>query len=74
MLVQRAYVPERIADGLDRSVWPFSVPCLAELLDEGLAFTRPITLLFGENGSGKSTLVEAFAEAFGLDAQGGRAG
>jgi predicted ATPase len=74
MLVERAYVPERIADGLDRSVWPFSVPCVAELLDEGLAFTRPVTLLVGENGSGKSTLVEAFAEAFGLDAQGGRAG
>src|SRR5690606_23940511 len=28
----------------------------------------------GENGSGKSTLVEAIAEAFGLDARGGRAG
>jgi predicted ATPase len=33
-----------------------------------------ITCVLGENGSGKSTLVEAIAEAFGLDARGGRAG
>jgi len=73
-LVDRAYVPERIADELDRSQWPFTVPCVAQLLDEGLTFTTPVTFLVGENGSGKSTLVEAFAEAFGLDAQGGKAG
>src|SRR2546422_8294821 len=73
-LVDRAYVPERIADDLDRSRWPFTVPCVAQLLDEGLTFTAPVTFLVGENGSGKSTLVEAFAEAFGLDAQGGKAG
>jgi predicted ATPase len=36
--------------------------------------TAPVTFLVGENGSGKSTLVEAIAEAFGLDARGGRAG
>lgn len=39
-----------------------------------MTFERPITMLVGENGSGKSTLVEAFAEAHGLDARGGRAG
>ncbi|WP_291415524.1 AAA family ATPase [Actinophytocola sp.] len=47
---------------------------MRELLDHGLTFTRPVTFLVGENGSGKSTLVEAFAEAYGLDAHGGRAG
>lgn len=74
MLVERAYVPERIADDLDRSRWPFTVPCVAQVLDDGLTLTKPVTFLVGENGSGKSTLVEAFAEAFGLDAQGGKAG
>ena len=54
--------------------WPFSVPCVAELAEHGMTFERPITFLVGENGSGKSTLVEAFAEAYGLDARGGRAG
>ncbi|QSB07091.1 AAA family ATPase [Natronoglycomyces albus] len=39
-----------------------------------MAFSAPVTFLVGENGSGKSTLVEAIAEAFGLDAYGGRAG
>ncbi|WP_447008336.1 AAA family ATPase [Saccharothrix isguenensis] len=39
-----------------------------------MVFERPVTFLVGENGSGKSTLVEAFAEAWGLDARGGRAG
>jgi predicted ATPase len=39
-----------------------------------MRLTRPVTFLVGENGSGKSTLVEAIAEAFGLDARGGRAG
>jgi predicted ATPase len=54
--------------------WPYSVPCVAALLKDGLEFTRPVTFLVGENGSGKSTLVEAIAEAYGLDARGGRAG
>jgi predicted ATPase len=54
--------------------WPFTVPCVAELARSGLELTCPVTFLVGENGSGKSTLVEAIAEAFGLDARGGRAG
>lgn len=73
MLVSRAYVPEALRP--DRyQEWPFTVPCVAELTELGLSFQRPITFLVGENGSGKSTLVEAMAEAYGLDAQGGRAG
>lgn len=54
--------------------WPFNVPAVAQLLEEGLTFTVPITFLVGENGSGKSTVIEALAEAYGLDARGGRAG
>jgi predicted ATPase len=73
VLVRRAHVPDALRpDNLDG--WPYTVPCVRELLDDGLRFTKPITFLVGENGSGKSTLVEAFAEAYGLDARGGRAG
>lgn len=62
-----------ISDG-DRDGWPFTVPCVAALARDGLDLRRPLTFLVGENGSGKSTLVEGIAEAFGLDARGGRAG
>ncbi|MGK5533317.1 ABC transporter [Streptomyces sp. URMC 129] len=75
MFVSRAYVPEHLApDRAGREEWPFAVPCVAQLLDEGLAFDRPVTFLVGDNGSGKSTLVEGIAESFGLDAYGGRLG
>ena len=74
MFVERAYVPEhRRPDAYARQRYPFTVPAVARLLDEGLAFTRPVTFLVGDNGSGKSTVVEAVAEGFGLDAYGGRA-
>ena len=77
MLVRRLYVPEQTLgdDGpLDRSVWPYTVPCVADLVDDGLTFSQSVTFFVGENGSGKSTLIEAIAEAYGLDARGGRAG
>src|SRR5437763_4410796 len=76
MLVRRAYIPDALlpSDPRERDNWPFTVPCVAELTEDGLVFDRPLTFLVGENGSGKSTLVEAIAEAFGLDARGGRAG
>jgi predicted ATPase len=51
--------------------WPFTLPCVAQLLRTGLEFTAPITILVGENGSGKSTLIEAVAEAHGIDVRGG---
>ncbi len=73
MLVRRAYIPESLRPTEFRE-WPFTVPCVAELAEHGMMFDRPVTFLVGENGSGKSTLVEAFAEAYGLDARGGRAG
>ncbi|AXK37545.1 ATP-binding cassette domain-containing protein [Streptomyces armeniacus] len=61
-------------DAAGRGQWPFTVPCVAELLDHGLTLRRPVTFLVGDNGSGKSTLVEAIAESFKLDAYGGRLG
>lgn len=73
MLVRRAYIPEGLRpDSL--TSWPYTVPCVGEVAERGLDFTARITFLVGENGSGKSTLVEALAEAFKLDAHGGRAG
>jgi predicted ATPase len=65
--------PARLDGGAGRR-WPFSIPCVASLARDGLRLTRPVTFLVGENGSGKSTVIEAIAEAFGLDARGGRAG
>lgn len=76
MLATRAYVPDHKLPAGDpgRWPWPYVVPCVAQLTRESMTFSKPITFLVGENGSGKSTLVEAFAEAWGLDAHGGRAG
>jgi predicted ATPase len=74
MFVARAYVPERLRPGrAERNRWPFTVPAIAQLVDEGLEFTAPVTFLVGDNGSGKSTLTEAIAEGFRLDPYGGRA-
>lgn len=74
MLVRRAYIPDQLQPGrAERSRWPFTVPCVAQVADHGLEFTRPVTFLVGDNGSGKSTLVEAIAEGFRLDPYGGRA-
>jgi predicted ATPase len=62
------------ADGeVDKSTWPASVPALAQVLGEGLEVPAGLTVLVGENGSGKSTVVEALAEAYGLNPQGGSA-
>jgi predicted ATPase len=74
MIVERAYAHAAEAELGDGRVWPWSVPCVRQLLDGGLRFTAPVTFLVGENGSGKSTLVEALAEGFGLDPWGGSAG
>ena len=72
MLVSKAYLREERVSGHDE--WPYTVPAVRALGGSGLAFSRPLTFLVGENGSGKSTVVEAIAEAYGLDARGGRAG
>jgi predicted ATPase len=54
----------------DRTVYPFSLPCLAE---DGfrIAFEAPLAVFSGENGSGKSTLLEAIADHIGLGRGGG---
>lgn len=68
MIIERTYAH---LSSYDEETWPWSVPCVRQLLNEGLRFTAPVTFLVGENGSGKSTLVEALAEGFGLDSYGG---
>ena len=76
MLIERAYVdlPGGAGGAGDRGEWPWTVPCVRQLVEEGLEFRAPVTFLVGENGSGKSTLAEALAEGFGLDSYGGSAG
>ncbi|MFE7775114.1 AAA family ATPase [Streptomyces sp. NPDC057445] len=68
MIIERVYAH---GSSQDAGSWPWSVPCVGQLVGEGLRFTAPVTFLVGENGSGKSTLVEALAEGFGLDSYGG---
>lgn len=73
MFVQGIDIPEG-PEPPDPGQWPYSIPAVGRLTTERLEFRAPITFLVGENGSGKSTLVEGIAEAYGLDARGGRAG
>ena len=63
-------IEEDPLDPLPRGEWPATVPAVRDLLNSGLDLS-PLTVLVGENGSGKSTLVEALAESFGLNAEGG---
>jgi predicted ATPase len=58
----------------DHEAWPFQLPAVRQLLEEGLELPSGVTLLVGENGSGKSTIIEALADAFGLNAEGGSRG
>ncbi|MFI6766353.1 AAA family ATPase [Streptomyces sp. NPDC050355] len=74
MLIERAYVDVPEGEGTAEGGWPWTVPCVRQLAEEGLALRAPVTFLVGENGSGKSTLAEALAEGFGLDSYGGSAG
>ena len=67
MFIERITVPEPT----DR--WPFTVPAIGQLAEEGLELTTPVTFVVGANGSGKSTFVEALAEAANIDVEGGLA-
>ena len=67
-IVERAEVN---FDGAPPAGWPFDIPCIRQISEEGLEFDQGVTILVGENGSGKSTLVEAVAEAYGIDVRGG---
>jgi predicted ATPase len=60
--------------GYDATQWPYTLPAVRQLLAEGLDLAPGVTFLVGENGSGKSTLVEAIAQAYGLNAEGGSRG
>ena len=57
----------------DADLWPYRVPAVAALLAEGMDLGQA-TILVGENGSGKSTILEALAEAYGLNPEGGSTG
>ena len=57
----------------DAKLWPWRIPSVAALLADGIDFGQA-TVLVGENGSGKSTILEALAEAYGLNPEGGSTG
>ena len=44
--------------------WPFTIPAVHELVENGFEPAAGLTIFIGENGSGKSTLVEAIAAAW----------
>ncbi len=48
----------------DPQAWYLDIPVVAELRDNGIDFTHPVTVVVGENGSGKSTLLEGVAAAW----------
>jgi predicted ATPase len=50
--------------GKVRDAWPFTIPAVRDLVENGLEPAPGLTVLVGENGSGKSTLVEAIAAAW----------
>jgi len=49
----------------DLGRWPFTLPVVAQIAEQGLPLGPGVTILIGQNGSGKSTLVEALAAAWG---------
>jgi predicted ATPase len=51
--------------------WWARIPAVRAVLDDGLDLPTGVTFLVGENGSGKSTLIEALAQAYGLNVEGG---
>ena len=50
------------------------MPAVAQIIEQGLEFTSPVTFLVGDNGSGKSTIVEAIADVCKINSAGGKAG
>jgi len=45
--------------------WPYTLPAVRQILDEGLPLAPGATVLIGANGAGKSTVVEAVAASWG---------
>lgn len=66
-------VAMRAGASIEPKLWPYKVPAVAALLRDGLDLSQA-TVLVGENGSGKSTIIEAVAEAYGLNPEGGSTG
>ncbi|WNB86774.1 AAA family ATPase [Cellulomonas sp. ATA003] len=64
-------ITRRDSAGYDPEQWPYHLPAVRMLLDDGLDLPPGVTFLVGENGAGKSTVVEAVAAAAGLNAEGG---
>jgi predicted ATPase len=58
----------------DEDTWWARIPAVRSVLHTGLDLPAGVTFLVGENGSGKSTLVEALAQAYGLNPEGGSRG
>lgn len=58
----------------DPGAWPYHLPAVRQLLDDGLELPAGVTFLVGENGAGKSTILEAVADAVGLSPEGGSTG
>lgn len=58
----------------DAYAWWADLPAVRSVLESGLDLPAGVTFLVGENGSGKSTLIEALAEAYGLNVEGGSRG
>jgi predicted ATPase len=58
----------------DAGAWWAGIPAVRTVLDAGLDLPAGVTFLVGENGSGKSTLIEALAQAYGLNPEGGSRG
>lgn len=58
----------------DADAWWARIPAVRTVLDAGLDLPAGVTFLVGENGSGKSTMVEALAQAYGLNPEGGSRG
>ena len=56
---------------VDPDVWPYHLPAVRQLLEDGLDLAPGVTFLVGENGAGKSTIVEAVAAAADLNVEGG---
>jgi predicted ATPase len=70
MIIERL----RFYEPVPMDAWPFYLPPVRQMVEDGLSFSKPITFIVGENGSGKSTIIEAIAEAYGLDVRGGHGG